>query len=136
VERKFWVSNNGAVVSMTEPELRLMIIAGFSGPVMLSTDSAWSTPAAYGLVAPAAPTAPAAPVAPAAPTAPAAPAAPQAEQTNRTIAPGASGAPLNDADKAEMARLVALNHTMAPQGGLGFEDISKLSDLLRRSAVK
>lgn len=51
VEREFWVTNNGQTQSMTESQLKEFHAAGFDGPVMLKTDSAWSTLEHYGLKA-------------------------------------------------------------------------------------
>lgn len=66
-EREFWVTNNGQTQSMTESELKAFHAAGFDGPVMLKTDTTWSTLEHYGLKsAPVAPPPAAAPV-PAAP---------------------------------------------------------------------
>lgn len=51
-EREFWVTNNGQTQSMTESELKEFHAAGFDGPVMLKTDSTWSTLEHYGLKTP------------------------------------------------------------------------------------
>lgn len=50
-EREFWVTNNGQTQSMTESQLKEFHAAGFDGPVMLKTDTAWSTLEHYGLKA-------------------------------------------------------------------------------------
>ena len=77
-QRKFWISNNGAVEQKTESEVVDFMKAGWDGPIMLEGDAAWGTTAGYGFKAmnQAAPPPPAAPppvVAPAAPPPSAAP---------------------------------------------------------------
>lgn len=50
VERKFWVSNNGAVTQKTETEVIALVQSGWQGPVMLEGESAWKTNGDYGIV--------------------------------------------------------------------------------------
>lgn len=58
-EREFWVTKDGKTESMTENELKEASAKGFDWPVMLKTDSSWSTMEHYGLKAPAVAPAPA-----------------------------------------------------------------------------
>lgn len=94
-EREFWVTDNGQTKSMTESQLKAFHATGFDGPVMLKTDTAWSTLEHYGLKA-AAPAPAPAPVQEAPTPAPAPVPAPAEEKAPEpvTTAPMPSAAPV------------------------------------------